>query len=166
MQTENPPASHLRRRRQLLAGRGTPSMQDTALSVRCRLETYLRHSWTGSDSAQMFTPQEGAAVQGALPPESGAWEILWKAGGGNGPLRRLTFEASTATRTFIHRWGGPLTQTGPGLTVVQCSAGPFIVELPITLMPYPAEVFLHVLGPHGAQPLSNRRVPWSSFQGL
>ena len=81
-----------------------PFMQVTPLSNLCRLETYLRHSWTGSDSAQIFTPQEGAA-QGALPPESGAWEILWKAGGGNGPLRRLTFEASTATRTFIHRWG-------------------------------------------------------------
>ena len=85
-----------------------PSMQVTASSGLRRLETYLRHSWTGSDSAQIFTPQEGAAVQGGLPPESGAWEILWKAGGGNGPLRRLTFEASTATRTFIHRWVGGL----------------------------------------------------------
>lgn len=34
----------------------------------------------------------------------GVWEILWKAGAGEGPLQRRTFEASTATRTFLHKW--------------------------------------------------------------
>ena len=58
----------------------------------------------------------------------GVWEILWKAGAGEGPLQRRTFEASTATRTFLHKWvenwqqgGGaesgirsPVAAPGPG----------------------------------------------------
>jgi len=41
-------------------------------------------------------------------PALGAWEIVWKEGGGQGPLKRLTFEADAAGYTFVEetlkRW--------------------------------------------------------------
>ena len=45
------------------------------------------------------------------------WEVLWKAGGGDGHLQRLTFEASQATRAFLHKQ----VEAWSALTAQRCS---------------------------------------------
>eukprot|EP00193_Tetraselmis_chui_P007597 CAMPEP_0177765122 /NCGR_PEP_ID=MMETSP0491_2-20121128/7820_1 /TAXON_ID=63592 /ORGANISM="Tetraselmis chuii, Strain PLY429" /LENGTH=578 /DNA_ID=CAMNT_0019281443 /DNA_START=100 /DNA_END=1838 /DNA_ORIENTATION=- len=35
--------------------------------------------------------------------DDGQWDILWKTGGGSGPLRRMTISASNETRAYIHQ---------------------------------------------------------------
>ena len=45
------------------------------------------------------------------------WEVLWKAGGGDGHLQRLTFEASPATRAFLHKQ----VESWSALTAQRCS---------------------------------------------
>ena len=54
-------------------------------------------------------------VTGVLEPEDmRVWEVLWKTGGGDGQLQRLTFEASLATRALLHKqveaWSVSLAQ--------------------------------------------------------
>lgn len=63
-------------------------------------DMYLeRHSWNGAvrkgrSSAPSQIRIAGEGAEGAIP---GLWQVLWKDGGGNGKLRKLIFEASTAT---------------------------------------------------------------------
>lgn len=45
-----------------------------------------------------------SCTTGVLEPEDRrVWEVLWKGGAGDGQLQRLTFEASLATRAFLHK---------------------------------------------------------------
>mmetsp|Transcript_38905 Transcript_38905/g.92155 ORF Transcript_38905/g.92155 Transcript_38905/m.92155 type:complete len:580 (+) Transcript_38905:316-2055(+) len=45
----------------------------------------------------------GSSLEQGADSGSGAWDILWKPGGGGKPLRSLTFTASTETRAQIHQ---------------------------------------------------------------
>ena len=45
------------------------------------------------------------------------WEVLWKDGGGDGHLQRLTFEATLATRAFLHKQ----VEAWSALTAQRCS---------------------------------------------
>jgi len=48
-------------------------------------------------------PSGGGSTGSLADSEAGQWDILWKAGGGSGPLRRLTFSATAETRAYIQQ---------------------------------------------------------------
>lgn len=66
-------------------------------------------SASGDEEPQPVAAAERAACReappdGELDPEGmRAWEVLWKDGGGEGRLQRLTFEGSDGTRALLQQ---------------------------------------------------------------
>ncbi|KAK9809228.1 hypothetical protein WJX72_011701 [[Myrmecia] bisecta] len=88
--------------KQGLAGEG---QQPYLPKLGSRVRMYLRQTWTSGtelDGSKCQGPGDWEDEYGPTD-EVGLWEVLWKDGGGNGPLRRLKFEASARTRQMVHQ---------------------------------------------------------------
>eukprot|EP00898_Chlorokybus_atmophyticus_P004128 jgi/Chlat1/4716/Chrsp30S00368 len=74
------------------------------------LEKELKRSWQEAveNGAGAIMADSESTPMTPSSANAGAWELLWKEGGGGGPLRRLQFEANGAgfrcVRECVNRW--------------------------------------------------------------
>lgn len=106
-------------------------------------------SASNSGDEQSAAAAEQAAVRQApadeeLEAESWrTWEVLWKAGGGEGRLQRLTFQGPDATRAFLQQH---MSQASEAWSLSMASMQGSVPAAHLT--PPPPPLLLQVRAPH------------------